>query len=98
MTQARIAKMNYNMKIALPWFTYLLFFSFLTSVICFLVFTGRSANSMGKASKNNGNNNETNIYNSSDSFYRELSFQATVIALLVIITFCVVYHTFKALI
>lgn len=98
MTQARIAKMNYNMKIALPWFTYLLFFSFLTSVICFLVFTGRSANSMGGASANTGNNNQTNVYNSKDSFYRELSFQATVITLLTIITFCAVYHTFKALI
>ena len=95
MTQAKIAKIGYNMRNFLPWITYLLFF---TSVICFLVFTGKSAHKMNNAIANNNNSTQDNIYNSDNSFYRELSYQATVISLLTIITFCIVYKTFKELI
>lgn len=98
MTQAKIAKIGYNMRTFLPWITYLLFFAFLTSVICFLVFTGKSAHNMNNAAANTNNNTQNNVYNSNNSFYRELSYQATVISLLIIITFCMVYKTFKELI
>ena len=92
MTQAKIAKIGYNMRNFLPWITYLLFFTFITSVICFLVFTGKSAHKMNNAIANNNNSTQDNIYNSDNSFYRELSYQATVISLLTIITFCIVYR------
>ena len=95
MTQATVAKTTYRMKVALPWVIYLTFFTFLTSVITFLVFTGMSANTMKDAPINGSN--QTGVYNSANSYYRELSFQATVISLLTIITFCVVYHTFKVI-
>jgi len=98
MTQASISKNAYRLKVALPWAINIIFLSFLTSVITFLVFTGKSANNMQGVSKNNSSTTpQTNIFNGSDSYYRELSYQATVISLLSIITLCVVFYTFKNL-
>ena len=96
MTQASVAKSAYRMKVALPWVIYLTFATFLTSVITFLVFTGMSTNTM-KDAPDNGTT-QSGVFNSAHSFYREVSYQATVISLLTIITFCVVYHTFKVIV
>lgn len=89
MTQASISRNLYRMKIALPYTIYIIFFFFLTSVICFLVFTGITANNL----KNT--NSDVSVINSSDNLYRDLSFQATIISLLTIIAFCSVYYTLK---
>lgn len=93
MSQATVSRSAYRLKIALPWLVYLISLAFIASVITFLVFTGKASNSMHKSTDNS--NNESGIYNGSDSFYRELSYQASVISLLTIITICVVYYTFK---
>lgn len=97
MTQASISKNAYRLKIAIPWVLNFVFLAFLTSVITFLVFTGKSANNMQGAEKNSGSNSQTNIFNGSDSYYRELSYQASVISLLTIIAICVVFYTLKNL-
>jgi hypothetical protein len=97
MSQASISKNLYRMKVFLPYTIYFIFLFFLTSVITFLIFTGKTANNM-KDATSNGANTETNIINSSDSLYRDLSFQAVVISLLTIITFCMVFTTLKTII
>jgi len=97
MSQASISKKLYFLKTSLPWMVYMFTLTFITAVITFLVFTGKSANNMHKADALI-TRTQNNVYNSSDSFYRELSFQASVISLLTIITICVIYHTFKSII
>lgn len=96
MTQATISKHTYRLKITLPWLITIIFLALITSIVTFLVFTSMSARDMHHADKNSGNN-ETNVKHSSESFYRELSFQAAVICCLVIITLCTVFYTFKNL-
>lgn len=81
MSQANISKYAYRLKIALPWLINFILLTFLTSVISFLVFTGISVKTMKQT----------------DILYKELSYQASVISLLTIITLCVVFYTFKNL-
>ena len=95
MTQETISKSAYRLKIFLPWLLIIILLASITSIITFLVFTGLSTNDMRNATPNT--NNETGVYNNSDSFYRELSYQATVICLLTIIALCVVFYTLKNL-
>ena len=91
-----VSKTLFKLRSSIPWVINIVFLAFITSVVSFLVYTGKTVNSMQSAS-NNGTT-ENNIYNSSESFYREISFQATTICLLIVITFCVVYHTLKDII
>jgi len=88
-----VSKTLFNLRSSIPWVVNILFLAFFTSTVTFLVYTGKSVNYMQNATDNG--NTQNNIYNGSDSFYREISFQATVICLLTIITFCIVYHTLK---
>ena len=96
MTQATISKHVYRLKVTLPWLFTILFLASITSIITFLVFTSMATNDMRKATLNS-TNSESSVYNNSDSFYRELSYQSTVICLLGIITLCVVFYTLKNL-
>ena len=96
MTQATISKHTYRLKITLPWLITIIFLGLITSIVTFLIFTGMSAKDMHHADKNTGNT-ETSVKHSSESFYRELSFQAAVICCLFIITLCTVFYTFKNL-
>lgn len=95
MTQSFIAKNTYRMKILFPYFSLLLLSLFVASVVCFLVFTGKSANAMHNAKDQH---HEDKISNGADSFYRDLSFQASVISLLTLTAFSNIYLTFKKLI
>lgn len=90
MTQAMLSKNAYRMKIIFPYLTYFIFGLFIASMISFLVYTGKTVNNL--------ENKISNAYGSEDSYYRELSYQACVISLLSVLTFCVVYQTFKKLI
>lgn len=96
MTQKNISLLSYRLKTALPWLFTILFLAAVTSIVTFLVFTGMATNDMQNADPN-ATNSESNVYNNSDSFYRELSYQATVICLLGIITLCIVFYTLKNL-
>ncbi len=89
MTQASISRNLYRMKISFMYFIYFMFLLFITSVITFLVFTGKTVNEIKDS------DSQINVINGSDNLYRELSYQAVVIILLTIISFCVVFHSLK---
>lgn len=91
-----VSKTLFKIRSSIPWVINIVFLAFITSIVCFLVYTGKTVNEMQNATSNGST--ENNIYNSSNSFYREISFQASVVSLLIVITFCIVYHTLKDII
>ena len=78
MAQESISRHIYRMRVSFPYIINIISLFALTSIICFLIYVGKTVQSEG-----------------SDALFREVSYQASVVALLLIISYSVVFGVFS---